>query len=61
MKTKEKKEVKKEEKDEVSKENTKAIKTKKKMAIVDKKDNYEKTPSKDLKKKRTTSSGFMPR
>lgn len=46
----------------VDKRNRKAITPKKKTEpIEDKKDNYEKKPSEKLKKKRSTSDGYMAR
>ena len=46
---------------ELEKEKSKSIHGVKSTAMVDKKDNYEKSPSKKLKKKRSTSEGYMVR
>ena len=46
---------------ELESEKSKSIHGVKSTAIVDKKDNYEKSPSKKLKKKRSTSEGYMVR
>jgi hypothetical protein len=56
-----KKEVKKEESHENDRDNAKRIRGVKSTAMVDKKDNYEKKPSENLKKKRGTSDGHMVR
>jgi hypothetical protein len=44
---------------ELEREKEKSLKGVKKMAIEDKKSNYEKKPSAKLKKKRSTSDGYM--
>lgn len=46
---------------ELEREKEETIKGAKSMAMEDKKDNYEKKPSAKLKKKRSTSDGYMTR
>jgi hypothetical protein len=46
---------------ELQEEENQTIKPQKSKAIKDRKDNYEKRPSEKLKKKRMTSTGYMPR